>query len=238
MKSLIALFFILLTPAMVFAKPLVADLSQYKIEIDSGFNGTRLLLFGARNETGDIVVAVRGPEKSITVRKKDRIFGVWMNNEKQKFDDVPTYYIIASSKPLKDMNYPELFKSLHIGFQEALNSSGEKENKFSDALVHYEQIHNLYSETASKVSFMGESLFKFVIPFPDNIPRGNYSADVYLFNDGQLTSMQSIPIEVQKTGLDAFLYDFAHSSSVIYGLFCVLLALLMGWGASSLMSRI
>src|SRR5271155_5038835 len=90
---------LLLLPLAASAKPLVADLSQYRIEIDSSFTGTRLLLFGSRNDIGDIVIVVRGPERKFTVRRKERIAGVWMNHRERHFDDVPAYYAIATSKP-------------------------------------------------------------------------------------------------------------------------------------------
>src|SRR5580698_5947823 len=59
------------------AAPLVADLSNYRIDIDSGFNGTRIFLFGARNDNGDIAVVIRGPQKDYIVRKKKEIAGLW-----------------------------------------------------------------------------------------------------------------------------------------------------------------
>jgi len=232
-----ACLLILLTPVMLHARPLVADLSQYRVEIDSSFNGTRLLLFGARNDIGDIVVVVRGPERSFVVRKKDRIAGIWVNRAEQSFGHVPTYYALASSKPFAAMRDTALFAPLRIGLKETVDA-GSMHADFADALIHWEQSQHLYSDTVQKVSFMGESLFKLVIYFPDNIPRGDYSADIYLFNDGQLTSVQSIPIHVEKTGFDAFVYDFAHAHSVLYGLFAVLLALGIGWSAHSLMKRI
>jgi hypothetical protein len=40
---------------------LVADLSEHLIAITTGFVGTDVLLFGAIEETGDVVVVVRGP---------------------------------------------------------------------------------------------------------------------------------------------------------------------------------
>jgi hypothetical protein len=109
---------------------------------------------------------------------------------------------------------------------------------FAAALLAYEQAGHLYSYEPQKVYFMGESLFKMVVPFPDSIMGGDYAADVYLFNDGQLTGMQSIPIHVEKTGFDAWIYDFAHNYSVLYGMLAVLIAVSMGIGASSLMRRI
>jgi uncharacterized protein (TIGR02186 family) len=228
----------LILPGSLQAKPLVADLSQYRIEIDSSFNGTRLLLFGARNETGDIVVVVRGPEKRFTVRRKERVAGIWMNHRERRFDNVPTYYVLASSKPLSQMHPTEIFKSLRIGAKEAVMENGVGDPVFAAALLERAQVSQLYSLESQKVSFMGESLFKLVIPFPDNIPGGNYSADVYLFNDGQLTGMQSIPLHVEKTGFDAWVYDVAQNHSVLYGMTAILIAVSIGWGASSLMRRV
>jgi len=235
--SLIPIFFLLL-PITAQAKPLVADLSQYRIEIDSGFNGTRLLLFGSRNDIGDIVIVVRGPERRFVVRRKERVAGVWVNHRERHFDDVPTFYVLGSSKPFLDIHHTEMFKALRIGLKEAVMKNGVGDPVFADALIEREQAAHLYSPEPQKVSFMGESLFKMVVPFPDNIQGGDYAADVYLFNDGQLTGMQSIPIHVEKTGFDAWVYDFAHSHSVLYGMLAVLVAIGMGWGAGSLMRRI
>jgi uncharacterized protein (TIGR02186 family) len=221
------------------AKPLVADLSQYRIEIDSRFNGTRLLLFGARNDIGDIVVIVRGPEKNFTVRKKKRVAGIWINSEERNFTDVPTYYTVASSKQFKDMRDTSLFAPLRVGMKETVLPVGDTDTQaFAEALIGQKQADHLYSGSVEKVSFMGESLFKLVLPFPDNIPRGNYSANVYLFNDGHLTGMQSIPIFVEKIGVDAFIYDFAQNHGFAYGFIAVALALGMGWAGTSLIRRI
>ena len=61
-------------------EPLVADLSKHLVAITTGFAGTDVLLFGAVEELagasgGDVVVEVRGPHRSETVRRKDRRIG-------------------------------------------------------------------------------------------------------------------------------------------------------------------
>lgn len=237
-KYLLMLLLGLVTPADSMAKPLVADLSQYRIAIDSSFTGTRLLLFGSRNDIGDIVIVVRGPERQFIVRRKERVAGVWMNHRERRFNDVPSYYALATSKPLSDMQDSGLFKRLRIGLKEAVMKNGVGDPTFAAALIAHAQDRHLYVAEPQKVSFMGESLFKMDVPFPDNIQGGDYAADVYLFNDGQLVSMQSIPIHVEKIGFDAWIYDLAHSHSVLYGIFAVLVAVSMGLGADSLMRRI
>lgn len=233
-KLLIMLAALWLLPLAAQAKPLVADLSQYHIDIDSDFNGTRLLLFGARNETGDIVVVVRGPRARLTVRKKEPVAGVWLNRRRQHFDNVPLFYLMATGKPLKDIKQSEQFADLEIGLREAV---GKGKEEFITALLNERQRTRQYALLPARLSFMDESLFKLVLPFPDNLPRGDYVVDVYLFNDGQLGSMQSIPLHVDKTGFDALLYDFARNHGFLYGLCAVAVAIGMGWGASRLMNR-
>lgn len=236
---LAALFLLILVPAVAAAKPLVADLSQYHIQIDSSFTGTRLLLFGSRNDIGDIIVVVRGPEKSFTVRKKEWVSGLWINGQSQHFLSVPVFYMLASSKPFKDIKKTPIFAALQIGLDTFVPPSPDLHYlSFAPALIRYGQEQHLYAESEQKVSFMGESLFKYVIAFPDNIPRGDYSADIYLFNDGQLSAMQSIPLRIEKIGFDAVVYDFAQEHSVLYGLCAIALALGIGWAAGSLMQRI
>jgi uncharacterized protein (TIGR02186 family) len=216
------------------AKPLIADMSGYHIAIDSGFTGTHLLLFGARNETGDVIVVIRGPTDTYMVRKKEQVGGfLWLNRSKQRLEDVPSFYIVASNKPLKDIKNAEIFAPLGIGLRQVV---GEGKEDFINAFLLHQQMRSLYIPLQT-VSFMDESLFKLVLPFPDNIPRGSYSADVYLINDGNLTSMQSIPLQVERTGFDALVYESAHNHGVLYGLFAVVMALVIGWGASRLIHK-
>ena len=198
-------------PSSLDAKPLVADMSQYRIEIDTSFNGTRLLLFGARNETGDIVVVVRGPERNYTVRRKERVAGIWMNHRERRYPNVPSYYAVASSRAFGDLKPGEAFRPLRIGLKEAVMENGVGDLVFAQAFLERLQSQQLYSYETQRISFMGESLFKLTVPFPDNIPRGNYTADVYLFNDGRITSMQSIPIQVEKVGFDAWVADLSQN---------------------------
>ncbi|NBX03361.1 MAG: hypothetical protein EBR02_04755 [Alphaproteobacteria bacterium] len=115
---MIRLFFLclfLLPPISAKASPVVADLSNYRIEQDTNFNGTRLFLFGARNDNGDIVVVIRGPNKNFIVRKKEEAGGLWINTERMKFHDVPAFYMVASSKPLRELEDKGVMALLGIG---------------------------------------------------------------------------------------------------------------------------
>ena len=50
--------------------PMLVDLANHRIHIDAAFTGAELLLFGALDRRGDVVVRVVGPPTDIAVRQK------------------------------------------------------------------------------------------------------------------------------------------------------------------------
>lgn len=239
---------LLLSPATAQAKPLVADLSQYNIAIDSSFVGTKLILFGARQMAGDVVVVVRGPARDYTLRKKARVAGIWVNRYALDMEQIPDYYAIASTKPLESILSESMLRSLQIGIPNLpyiqphllakTDMSAEDAQGFADAFLLQRESKRLYNENIYPVSFMGDTLFKTTLPFPDTIPRGGYTAETYLIYNGQIVGMQSTPLNVAKTGMDAVFFQLAHNYPVVYGIMAVLMAVVAGWTASALFRRL
>src|SRR5690606_28298042 len=94
------LLLLLLLPTPLYATPVEAVLSDTNIKMDADFTGKELFLVGARNDSGDIIVVVRGPEESYQIRKKERIAYMWLNRDRMKLFDVPSFYAVASTKEL------------------------------------------------------------------------------------------------------------------------------------------
>lgn len=233
-------------------KPLLADISGHDIVIHTAFDGTELMVFGARNDAGDVVVVVRGPDASATVRQKKRVFGMWMNRDKEHFHDVPVYYRLASSRPMEQLQHSVYYEALGIGQMAALHpyephpfvtskapvGLSARSKMYSEALLRYFYRADLYHGQPLKVEFIGESLFKAVIDFPDNTPRGDYTTEVYLFIDGEVVAVQSTPIRVYKQGFDAYIYALAHDYPAAYGLCAIALAIFFGWVANNVFHRL
>lgn len=244
MKKIIALILIYFyfAPA-INAKPIDSDLSQNQILIDTSFQGQKIFLFGARNLAGDILVIVRGPKKNFIVRKKEKFAGIWLNKKQMKFYDVNSFYDYYTSFPLSNINNELLFKNLNIGIENlALNYSGEAHleelSNFKGAILEERISNKLYKKAPDNISFMGDTLFKTNLTFPKKIPYGIYNVEIYLINDHKITGMQTIPIEVKKTGFEAFIYNMAHESSLLYGIICVLAAIFAGWFASMIFWKV
>ncbi len=232
-----------------FANPLVGEISSREIMLSTSFSGTSLMFFGARNESGDIIVVVRGPNKNAVVRKKEQVYGIWINRNKHVFENVAGFYALASARPYEDIKKSIYFDALGIGYKSAIepfmpNLSGKLIEKPADraeynrALIRYMRGENLYNQEAGKIEFIGETLFKVTIPFPDSTPRGVYTAEMYLFSDGELVSTHITPIDVFKVGFDAFTYELAQSNPLIYGIIAVFIAVFSGWLAATIFRRV
>ena len=79
---------------------IVADLSSHLVAISSGFTGASVVLFGATEGGGDIIAVIRGPERELTVWRKGKVAGIWVNAESMTFSNVPSFYAVAASRPL------------------------------------------------------------------------------------------------------------------------------------------
>lgn len=230
-----------LLPFSAEAKLLVADVSQHRIAIDSRFKGTSLLIFGARGDAGDIIVVVRGPAADFTLRKKERHAGIWVNADTVTYKDLPYYYSIASTRPLPEMQREGLLENLAVGpeyLDFSTDATGVDKAAFRQAFLQERFGNALYTPLPRQISFMGDTLFKTVVDFPATIPRGNYTAEVYLIQNNRLLSMQSTPIKVEKEGFDAFVFDMAHGHPLFYGLIAVMLAFTIGWAAGLLFRKV
>ncbi|MFT5486119.1 MAG: hypothetical protein ACI9JL_003015 [Paracoccaceae bacterium] len=228
--------------APVSAQSIVADLSTREVAISTGFTGAELLLFGATEGSGDIVVTVAGPRRDEVVRRKERVAGIWVNGTSVTFENAPAYYRTASSKPLHEIAAPEILAKLQIGsdridlFTSSQNSAANVLT-FRDAFIRTKKRQALYSEDIADIKIIRGRLFRSTIPFPVNVPIGTYQVTVHLFKNGQHVSSEKTPLTVRKVGLEAQIYDFAHDHAAWYGAIAIVIALMAGWFAGVIFRR-
>ena len=219
------------------AQPLVADLSNHLVAITTGFTGTDVLLFGAIEGKGDVVIVVRGPESPLVVRRKARFAGVWANSDQILFRNAPTFYSVASNRTLEELAPPEVRQRHQIGVEHVRLEPAADEDQaevdvFRAALVRNKQREGLYPVEVGKVNFLTGRLFRTDMFFPANVPTGTYTVEVFLIRDGVVVSAQATPLIISKIGLGADIFLFAHRHSALYGLLAVFVALMAGWAAS------
>lgn len=218
--------------------PMVADVSQNNIEIRSDFNGTQLLIFGARNVPGDLIIAVRGPAVNATLRRKERIAGMWMHVDQRQYHNLPVFYALASTKPISRIAPPMVLQSLGLGERRIIEASNATPDEQFDKALGEMMLHKRWWQVPfNRITYFGESLFKARLDLPDTLPSGKYTAEVYLFNRGKLVGFQTIPLKSYKSGFDADVAKMAQKNGLLYGLTAILVALAGGWLAHRLFRR-
>ncbi|MBI1212662.1 MAG: hypothetical protein GC190_14450 [Alphaproteobacteria bacterium] len=243
------LLLILMSASSARAEELAAGLSRDDIKISSSFTGTDLVLFGAIESEGaaigtvadrDVVVVVRGPNAPVTVRRKERLGPIWINRDQRQFVGVPSFYFVASTKPLQDIGDRATLDRYHLGLAHLdFNPPPGTVMPPADyraAILRQKARGELYSEQPNGVQFISGSLFRTTIALPSNLPSGTYDVNVYLFRKREIVTAFSTPLRIGKTGVERWLFKFAADEPWIYGLLAVMLAGLAGW-ISSLIFR-
>ncbi|MSU92287.1 hypothetical protein GE300_22415 [Rhodobacteraceae bacterium 2CG4] len=228
------------------AEQAVGGLSQNRVSITAGFDGSEIFVFGAvRREAPvpqdagplDVVITVEGPTLPVTVRRKERVLGIWVNTDSVRIDEAPSFYAIASTGPL-DQILSETARLRHrIGFDKAVRTVGarsqvEDPQSFLDAVVRIRLRNGLYNRQDDTVNLREETLFSTEVQLPANLVEGEYSARMYLVRDRQVQHLTQQVITVRKDGLERLIYTTAQERPLLYGLLSLAVALAAGWAAS------
>jgi len=229
---------------------LVPDVSARSIEIRYTFAGAQLLLFGAILYPGgkvpkrpaDIVVVLKGPVEPIVVREKQKIAGIWMNADKNRFRSAPSYYAVASSRPVRELVDERTAAIFELGLQDLQLSPGggalpEKERRFEAGLLDLRKRQGLYVEQPGGVEISDGVLYRARIAIPSQVPVGTYTAETFLIDRGKVIAAATRDVEVGKAGFERFVALAARQHGFLYGLASVVLSLGLGWAAAMAFRR-
>ncbi len=252
MRLIRALALLLFLPLAIGATEpkLVPDVSQRHIQIRYSFTGAELLLFGAilypggrvPTERVDVAVVVKGPMQPILVREKQKVAGIWMNVENERFRSAPTFYAIAASRPMSQLVDERTAAIYELGLQNLQLSPGagaspEERQRFEAGLIGLMQRQQLYQEDPRGVEITDGVLYRARINIPARVPVGEYTAETFLIRDGRVLAAAVREIRIEKLGFERFVAMAADRWSLAYGLVAVAVSLLLGWGASAAFRR-
>ena len=238
-----------------------AALTETNVQVNSGFRGARIVLYGAvfdpLDRPSDVVVIVRGPEQPVRIARKTRVLGLWMNSRPVVFQGAPGFYIAASTRPLDEIARFGVLRRLGAGVDHlAFNAPDEQrvETRYGvrdvvvsrlgadyldwkNAVVRLKAKDNLYAVNEHGVRFVDKGLFRAEIALPAEAPIGRYEARILLFQNGQPVSEKVRPLTVEQVGVERALYLWAHQRPWSYGLAAMAFALGAGWAASAAFRR-
>ena len=236
---------------MAQAKPvLVPDISSRSIQIRYSFSGAQLLLFGAILYPGgkvperpaDIVVVLKGPVQPILVREKQKIAAIWMNADSNRFRSAPSFYAVASSRPIRELVDERTAAIYELGLRDLQLSPGggalpDKERRFETGLLELRKSQGLYSEDDHGVEISNAVLYRARIAIPSQVPVGTYTTETFLIDRGKVIAAATREVDVGKAGFERWIALAARQHGFLYGLAAVALSLLLGWSAAMAFRR-
>ncbi|HZW46613.1 MAG TPA: TIGR02186 family protein [Microvirga sp.] len=253
MRALSFLLILLAWVTSASAETLITSLSNHRVLINSNYTGTSIAVFGAierdaqtiaRATTYDVVVTVRGPRQLLTVREKEKVGPIWINQEQQKFPLAPAYLSVMTSKPIEEITSVQLRQRQKIGLRAIINApdftnerGGGADREFREALYRLKAQEGLYLEEERGVTFLTPEIFRASIPLPATAPPGEYDVQVILFADTVILASTTTHFELVKTGFEEQIGAIARDWSLFYGLATALVAIAFGWLASVIFRR-
>lgn len=243
MKNVLLALFLMIAPAG--AANIEVALTDDRVEVDTGFAGARLTLFGA--VTGlddpasvDIVSVIQGPQTQFKVRQMEKNNLIWTPGPAHLIDSAPGLYLTYATRAIDDiapLPVQDRYRldADYLDIAVAAHAPADQKNAglYRSAFLSEAEDLGLYRNHIGGIEFKKGALFTITAGLPANTPVGEYEVAVYLFRDGELIGSDAAALAVNRVGLERRIYDFAHQRPVSYGIFCVALSLLAGWAASA-----
>ncbi len=221
---------------------LIPEVSQHEIQVRQGFTGAELLLFGAiMNPEGtragrdyDIVVVLKGPTQSIILREKQKVAGIWINAESTELRSAPSFYAIASTRPIRKIVDEKTAAIYELGLPWLqLSPIGAiepaEQRRFASGLVDLMSRNGLYKQAESSVALSGQVLYQARISLPSSVQTGTYVAETFAISRGRVVASATSRVDVRKLGFEGAVVRFANENGFLYGLLAVAISVIMGW---------
>ena len=182
---------------------------------------------------------LKGPTRSIVLREKRKIAGIWVNAESSDFRSAPSFFAVVSSRPIRkivDDNTAAIYELglpwLQLSPIGAIDP--QQQARFSAGLVDLMSREGLYKQNEAGVSVKEQVLYQARISLPSNVQTGTYTAETFAIYRGRVVASAMSRIEVRKLGFEGAVAQFSDRHGLLYGLLAVALSAVMGWVAGRL----
>jgi uncharacterized protein (TIGR02186 family) len=235
------------------AERLIVSVSNHRVTVTPNYSGEELVLFGsvekdastpANRSNYDLVVTVAGPRADMVTRRKERVFGIWINADYRQFLKVPTYLALFANRPFDEIASPEVQRRQQLGLNNVILTQRVgpdyadvvPNDPFRSAFVRLRSERGLYRED-SAVTFLTPTLFRTGIPLPAAVPIGTYEVEIKLFSNGAFVAKTESAFEIVKVGFEQFVATNARQNGFVYGLITAAMALMSGWMAAIVFAK-
>ncbi|MEL6979959.1 MAG: TIGR02186 family protein, partial [Pseudomonadota bacterium] len=213
-------------------------------EIDLWFDGAEITVSGAvlgeadaiGQTAGAPILALRliGAQEMITLRRKDRRYGMWLNVEDRRLIG-PSYFAAAASDPAA--------AAAAGGAAPAFLSATaaiETDAAYEEALLRLRGQDELYANTISTVALQPDGRFEARFTLPPSATAGLMAAQAALIDPatGAVLTTTTAEVVVKKVGVEGVIAHAATTNPLLYSLLTLIAAIAAGWLAHAVFGYI
>ena len=238
-----------LAPAVLAAQETAGrplSVTPERVEIRAFYGGETIRVEGQAAAGSQVIVIVRGPDKSETFNKKVRAGPIWISSGKVHIEGAPSLFLSFSPAPPRSIlddqaveRYlldPEAIKSrMHVDAGGDPVDIGLMRDNYL-ALREGARLYQIHTGRDELAPDSGRFALEF--RWPRKAPPATYEVFAYECRDKQVVEVRQARLVLVEAGFPEWVYQFAHNSAALYGLLAVFLAVGAGFGIDFLASRI
>ena len=243
-KYLSIIFAVLFLSLSIKAEEVYFDLSEDNIEIKTDFDGKEIIIFGLLQDNHETLLTIKGPLSKMKIQKKERLFGVWINNKQITYSNIPTLFFLSSSSKIDEILPDSIQTNDDLNFDKILKNKTfdqnfifENDQKiWNKNFVRIKKKQLFYKEFEMKI--FKDKLFQTSVFFPPNTIPGIYYVDIYYIKHKTIMNKDQKKIIIKKTGIGSDIYEFARKRAATYGVFVIIFSIMSGLIAATLFRRV
>jgi uncharacterized protein (TIGR02186 family) len=219
--------------------PIGIDVIQPKtIRIGSFFSGEKVTVRAVVPFGDKVALRLIGPREDLTLMKKGRVGGLWMNVAQVHFHNLPKVYLLWTSEKLASLETGEGSKAMPLDYVSFLSGTLEGKNRAEEPrllneLIKLKEAENLYQIVEGTVHIKPLEKGAWdqadaVLELPSKIYPGTYALELIAFKEGKGTLLHSSSIIVTLVGFPALVSTLALQKGLLYGILAVIIATFSG----------
>jgi len=217
------------------------------VEMGTFYKGAKIQIEYLSEPDAKPVVVIRGSEVSETFNVKGRAGPIWVNTGKVSISGVPSLYLSMSPQAVSEFLQPEAIEKYMLDLTALKKQIKIEPREMDGDILRTEYLKLKSSENsyrfisdAVKTGEAGQDGVPYLIDleWPRNAPPGDYEVVVYEFRNGSIAKELHAPLKVDRVGFPATIASLAKNRPELYGVLCVILAVLAGFGMDSLVAAL
>ena len=206
------------------------------IRIGALYHGTDVRVTADVPPCDGVVVKMEGKDQEVTVNKRGRVFGIWLNVARVTVRSAPQAYVLAASDPLERICSTQEREELGLGF-DALRSrisfssdkplTGSEFDEFLD-LKRHSGTYAVSTDVHVAPAHAGGQDVSAVLPVASAMPCGEYTVRLYCFKHGSLLEDVATQISIESVGLPHLITTLAFDHAAAHGVLAICAALVAG----------